>query len=711
LEDSGAETIICLDILYEAVEKTGLALKHVILTNISEYLPKAKKLIGRSILSSFYQQMKTPSIDVQERQGFYSFQDLIGRYPPDPPKVDLRPKDDLATLHYTGGTTGQPKGVMLTHSNMMAGLIQNLALYPFLSSGEETYIAYMPLYHIAGQAQITCSIGFGWTAVIFTTPDVEEILSAISIHKASIFIGAPTMFEVLRVHEKAGRVNWRKLKLLIGGADTLHENTVREWKRRTGSDITEVYGMTEGMGVTHANPIHKTKINSFGIPIPNTLAAVADTDQDNFVPVGDIGELVVKGPQIMAGYWNNREATRAVMSEIEGHTWYRTGDLVRMDDEGYFYFYDRKRDLIKYKGYRIYARETEEIVKSHPQVKEVGVVGVPDVRVGEYVKAFVVLESEARGRLSEAEIKDFCKGKVAPYKIPTRIEFVGEIPKTDVGKVSRRELREEFDHADITASTPLLQVENLRKSFGGIRAVDDVSFEISKGEIVGLIGPNGSGKTTTIRAIMGILKPTAGTVKFKGKDITTLSTARVTNLGMAMTFQVIKPFRHLPVLYNALVSTLSSRAKRRGEWVKIAEERAKDALEFCGIGDMAQELASSLSHGDLKRLELARAIATEPELLLLDEPFGGLNPAETDLVSRSLRRLHKGGRFGRLHSEGPAMLIVEHKLAYLMKIVDRVIVLNFGKIIATGSPEEIVRDPHVIEAYIGKEVEALVSGS
>jgi long-chain acyl-CoA synthetase len=239
-------------------------------------------------------------------------------------------------------------------------------------------------------------------------------------------------------------VNWKKLKLIMGGADTLHENTVKEWKERTGSSITEVYGMTEGMGVTHANPVGRTKINSFGIPVSNTLAAIADPEKDTFLPVWEIGELVVAGPQIMGGYWNNAEATEAVLSRVSGRTWYRTGDLARMDEEGYFYFYDRKRDLIKYKGYRIYARETEELLKSHPKVKEVGVVGVPDVKVGEYVKAYIVLEGDARGRVSEQDIKDFCEGKIAHYKLPVQIEFVGEIPKTDVGKVSRRELREDY---------------------------------------------------------------------------------------------------------------------------------------------------------------------------------------------------------------------------------------------------------------------------
>ena len=253
------------------------------------------------------------------------------------------------------------------------------------------------------------------------------------------------------------------------------------------------------------------------------------------------------------------------------------------------------------------------------------------------------------------------------------------------------------------------KVQNLSKNFGGLTAVQNQTFTVGNNEMVGLIGPNGAGKTTTLRCISGILRPSAGTVHFKGEDITGKSIWDIVNRGIAATFQVVKPFRTLPVIANVMVGCLSPRASRHGEWVKTVELRARDALEFCGIADMALEPASVLSHGDLKRLELARAIATGPEFLLLDEPFGGLNPAETSLIARSLKRLHKGGRFGRLHSEGPAMLIVEHKLSDLMPILDRVIVINFGEIIAQGTPEEVVKMPEVIDAYLGKEVQNLVS--
>jgi len=256
----------------------------------------------------------------------------------------------------------------------------------------------------------------------------------------------------------------------------------------------------------------------------------------------------------------------------------------------------------------------------------------------------------------------------------------------------------------MSLSPPLLEVENLTKRFGGLTAIKNVSFQIDKGQVVGLIGPNGAGKTTLLRLITGILRPDSGKVRFKGKDITRAKTWDIVNRGIAGTFQVTRPFRRLPIIANVMVACLSPRAMKRGEWVKTIEARALDALEFVGISDLAREPASCLSHGDLRRLEIARAIATDPEMLLLDEPFSGLNPTETDLLAKSIRRLHKGGRFGRLHSEGPTMIIIEHKLAELMRIVDRVIVLDFGELIADGRPEEIVKNERVIEACIGKGV-------
>jgi branched-chain amino acid transport system ATP-binding protein len=248
---------------------------------------------------------------------------------------------------------------------------------------------------------------------------------------------------------------------------------------------------------------------------------------------------------------------------------------------------------------------------------------------------------------------------------------------------------------------PFFRVERLTRRFGGLVAVNDVSFELRRDQIVGLIGPNGAGKTTLLRLVTRVLRADSGKVIFNGEDISSLRVWDVVNRGIACTFQNTRPFRHLPIVANVMVPLLAPRAHARGDWVRKIDAKAMDALEFVGIADQALEPASALSQGDLKRLEVARAIVTEPELLLLDEPLGGLNPAESELLARSIKRLHKGGRFGRLHSEGPAVVMIEHKLKELMSIADRVIVMDHGEVLADAAPAEIVKNPKVVEAYLG----------
>ncbi len=444
VEDSGARTLVCQDILYDHVEKSGVELDRVILTDITEYLPRLKRILGKSMLRAVYQRMSAPPIEIFEREGFYRFQELLKKYPPNPPAVEFDIHNDLVTLPYTGGTTGLPKGAMITHYNIVAAEhLGNVFSGDIVEAGKEVVMAYLPFYHIYGQSVVMLGgISQGYTLVIFTTPDLDDILNSIESDKATIFYSVPSLYEALRDYARTDRVNWKRIKLLISGADALLEDTARGWERRTGTKIHEGWGMTETSSVGMLSPYGRPKVGSFGTPLPNTMAAIADPDGTDFLPVGEIGELLVSGPQVMKGYWKRPEETAKVLVEINGQTWLRTSDLASMDEEGYFYFYDRKRDMIKYKGLAVFAREVEEVLTSHPQIKEAGVIGVPDADVGENVKAIVVLETEARGKVMEGEVIKYCEERLAHYKCPKIVEFRGEVPKTDVGKVSRRELRE-----------------------------------------------------------------------------------------------------------------------------------------------------------------------------------------------------------------------------------------------------------------------------
>jgi len=448
LTDSEARTVVCQDILYDNLDKAGVDPERVILTSIDEYLSGLKKLFGKSAQAKAYGGKKPPTVESINKPHVYAFQALLKKYPPQPPKVAIDPAQDLAALPYTGGTTGLPKAAILTHRNLVALQKQALSFWPIFEEGKEVVMAFLPFFHIYGQVVVMLGgLAQGATLVLFTTPDTEEILAAMERYQASGFYGVPTLFEYLKEYEKTDRVNWKKLKLIACGADTLHESTVNAWEKRTGSKIFEGYGMTETTAVSHSTPLHRPKRGSFGVPLPNVKAAIMEHEGTEFLPVGEVGELILCGPNIMQGYWKRPDSTKESMLEIDGEMWLRTGDLVSMDEEGYFHFFDRKRDLIKYKGYSVFARHVEEVLYKHPQIKAAGVVGVPDPKVGNLIKAYIVLESEARGKISEEEVLEFCRQNLAHYKVPKIIEFRGELPKTDVGKVSRRELREEGEGA------------------------------------------------------------------------------------------------------------------------------------------------------------------------------------------------------------------------------------------------------------------------
>jgi long-chain acyl-CoA synthetase len=429
LEDSGARAIVCQDILYEKVAKCGAALDLVVVTNVNEYLPSLKRLFSRKAAVS---------------GPVCWLQDLLKGHPAQAPAVSIDARTDIAALPYTGGTTGNPKGVMLTHYNLVAAQVTASASLPGLQAGREVALAFLPFFHIYGQVVLMLNhLVQGNLLVLFTTPDTEAILEAMERYKATVFYGVPTLFEYLKDHKDTNKADWRRLRLVLSGADTLHASTMQDWTRRTGSHITEGYGMSETAGASHLNPTDRAKPGSFGCPLPGMQAAVMNPDTLGFVEPGGTGELVLSGPNVMAGYWQRPEENARAFVEHAGLRWMRTGDIVRMDEEGYFHFYDRAKDLIKFKGLSIFAKDIEDVLYAHPQVKAAGVIGVPDPAVGQRIKAIVVLQGDARGKLSEDEIKAYCRQRLAEYKVPHVVEFRGELPKTDVGKVSRRELREE----------------------------------------------------------------------------------------------------------------------------------------------------------------------------------------------------------------------------------------------------------------------------
>lgn len=429
LDDSGARVVVCQDILYDKIAKCGAPLDFVVVTNVNEYLPALKRLFS-----------KKTEVSGQA----YWLQDLLKKHPAQAPAVAIDPKADIAALPYTGGTTGHPKGVMLSHFNLVAAQTIAAAGFPGLQPGKEVVLAFLPFFHIYGQVVLMLNhLCQGHLLVLFTTPDTEGILEAMERYQATVFYGVPTLYEYLKDHKDTNKANWRRLKLLLSGADTLHVSTMQDWTKRTGSNIVEGYGMSETAGASHLNPLDRVKPGSFGCPIPNMQAAVLNAETLEFVPPGDTGELVLCGPNVMTGYWQRPEETARAFLEKNGVRWMRTGDIVRMDAEGYFHFHDRAKDLIKYKGLSIFAKDIEDVLYGHPQIKAAGVIGVPDPAVGQRIKAIVVLQGEARGKLSEDEIRVYCRQQLAEYKVPHIIEFRGELPKTDVGKVSRRELREE----------------------------------------------------------------------------------------------------------------------------------------------------------------------------------------------------------------------------------------------------------------------------
>jgi len=442
LTDAGVEAMVVLDLLYSrvrTVKETTTLPKRIIVTSVQDYLPFFKKLLY-PIKARFAKRW----VSVEKTPPVYDFLELL-RTPhtkdtDDSAGLPLVRPTDLAQLQYTGGTTGTPKGVMLTHRNVVVNTLQGRYWSPDFRDGREIFLGAIPFFHCYGQT--TCqnlAIATGCPVVLLPRFHADEVIKAIHTHRITILSGVPMMYSMITEHPDAGRYDLRSLRVCLSGASSLPPDVQERFEDLTGARISEGYGLTEAGPTTHCNPLHgEHPRGSMGLPFPDTEARVVDSDTGlEEVPEGETGELIVRGPQVMRGYWNKEDDTRAVLRD----GWLYTGDLVRRDTCGYFYFVDRKKDIIKSRGETVYPREVEEVLRQHPAVSEAAVVGVADHNYGEVVKAYVVGKSGLL--VTEQELITHCAGLLARYKIPSAVEFRQELPRTVIGKVLRRTMRAE----------------------------------------------------------------------------------------------------------------------------------------------------------------------------------------------------------------------------------------------------------------------------
>jgi len=440
LNNAEAVGIVTLDLLYGRVRnvrpRTGL--RFVIVTSLKDYLPKVKAVLGTLL-------KKIPMAKVEREEGVYFLKELLARYPPRPEPVEIDPREDLACLQYTGGTTGVPKGAMITHYNLVSNAV-SASYWLNAEEAKEVHVGVLPLFHIYGMTTVmNAPIYKAGAMILIPRFDAKKVLESIQKYRATVFCGVPTLYAMLLDHPDLPKYDLTSIKFCISGAAPLPPEIQKKFMEITGGVLVEGYGLTEASPVTHANPLDRTmktvKIGSIGVPWPDTDAKIVDLETGTReLPPGEVGELVVKGPQVMKGYWKMPEETAQVLRD----GWLYTGDIAKMDEDGYFYIVDRKKDLIKYKGYSVYPRELEDVLYEHPAVKLCAVVGKPAPEVGEIPKAFVVLkEGYEPSEELKKEILEFVNERVAAYKRIRELEFRTELPVSAAGKVLRRVLREE----------------------------------------------------------------------------------------------------------------------------------------------------------------------------------------------------------------------------------------------------------------------------
>lgn len=435
LKDSGAKVIIGLDLVYPKIShvEASTPLEHIIITSIKDYLPFPKNL-----LYPFVQKKQGTFVDIQYGNHIYSFTKLLKSHPPKPIPVEREP-DDLAVLQYTGGTTGNPKGVMLSHRNLVVNTYQCSHWWYKSEYGKEKVLAIVPFFHVYGMT-VVMNFGVLMAATLILIPrfEAKDVLKTIHREKPSIFPGAPTIYIGLLNDPELSQYDLSSIKACLSGSAPLPVDVQKRFEQVSRGKLVEGYGLTEASPVTHANLIWgQNMIGSIGLPWPDTEAKIVSLDTREELPPGQIGELAVKGPQVMQGYWNKPEETAKALKD----GWLMTGDLGYMDKKGYFYIVDRKKDMIIAGGYNIYPREIEEVLYEHWGVQECVVIGISDPYRGETVKAYIVKKEDRV--LTIEELDSYCREKLAAYKVPKIYEFRDELPKSMVGKILKRVLVEE----------------------------------------------------------------------------------------------------------------------------------------------------------------------------------------------------------------------------------------------------------------------------
>ncbi len=440
--DSGAKAVVIWNNLYPKLQEIqkDTDIEKVIIYHLNDFMNPIYSYLLKSTMQKHGQWE-----DVPEGNGVHYMKTLIANNPPQPPEIAIDP-DDIALFQYTGGTTGLPKAAMLSHRNLLADIMQIEAWVPDMAHGKEVFMGAIPFFHVFGMTVgMLESLYVGGKLVVMPDPrDIEMLMTIIQEEGVTLFPGVPTLYIAIINHKNVQNYNLHSVKVCISGGAPMPVEVQRKFETLTGGKLREGYGLTEAAPVTHANPIYgKSKAGSIGLPFPDVEARIVSLDPDEkgkFQPlgVGEEGELAVRGPQVMVGYWNRPEETKNVKDD-EG--WLYTGDIAKMDEEGYFYIVDRKKDLIIASGYNIVPREVEEVLFEHPKVQEAIVAGVPDPKRGETVKAYIVLKPGETA--TQEEIIAFCKERLAPYKVPKMVEFRTELPKSAVGKFLRRVLVEE----------------------------------------------------------------------------------------------------------------------------------------------------------------------------------------------------------------------------------------------------------------------------